>query len=291
MQSSETLRHTDNAADPVRPVTDQEVAFFLENGWVLLKGLVPPPICQAMLEAGRPRLAHILEGNAPAAADLDSKDVVRTGNANEGKVTDIKQWVEWRGAVRDVRDPLFGNVALSPTMGRNLQRLFGREKKVGTRLYHDILTCKRPDNVSTPTSWHQDSPNFALDRPAISIWIALDEVKPEQGPVRYFSGSHRHGMLAAIPVQPIDLLDEYPEIKRLSLSPAHHMQVGDCTVHHGFTVHGASANSTPIPRWSYLVAYLQADARYTGQPNPDTDGFDLKRRHPIDHPSFPLLPE
>jgi ectoine hydroxylase-related dioxygenase (phytanoyl-CoA dioxygenase family) len=140
--------------------------------------------------------------------------------------------------------------------------------------------------------WHQDSTNFPMDRPAITFWIAVDEVRPEQGPVQFYSGSHRRGMLGLIPAGGrYDLLDEYPELAQLPLSPPPHLQPGDCSVHHGFVVHEATANDTPDPRWSYLITYFPGDALYNGAPNHATDGFALQRGRPFDHPSFALVPQ
>jgi ectoine hydroxylase-related dioxygenase (phytanoyl-CoA dioxygenase family) len=154
-----------------------------------------------------------------------------------------------------------------------------------------MFACKLPNQESERTSWHQDNPNFPLDRNALTIWVALDEITPDMGPVEYLSGSHRCGMLGDVPKSRMDLLDEYPDLARFPISPAHHMQPGDATVHHGLTVHSAGHNTTSRPRWSYLIAYFPADARYSGAPNHDTDGFGLEQGGTLDHPSFTLLPE
>jgi hypothetical protein len=34
---------------------------------------------------------------------------------------------------------------------------------------------------------------------------------------------------------------------------------------------------------------MPADARYTGAPNHDCDGFGLKVGYPVDHPSFTVV--
>jgi ectoine hydroxylase-related dioxygenase (phytanoyl-CoA dioxygenase family) len=169
-----------------------------------------------------------------------------------------------------------------------VRRLLGRDRPL--RVYHDILTCKLPDEVSIPTSYHQDGPNFPLDRNALTVWIALCEITPDMGPVQFYSGSHKCGLLGGIPFHSkFDLVDEYPELARFALSPAHHMQPGDATVHHSLTVHGASANSTPHQRWSFLTSYFPEGARYTGAPNHDCDGLDLRIGYEIEHPSFPRV--
>lgn len=278
--------------DIVRPVEDNEVAFFKENGWVLLRGLVPPEACHALLERGKPRFAGLMQGSdaKPVTPEERHGGMLVSEARGEGTVLDNDKWVEWRGPVRSAQDPVFGSVALAKTMGRNVQRLLGRDKRI--RIYHDMFVCKLPDNISKPTDWHQDLVAFPLDRNVLTFWIALDEITPEQGPVQFYSGSHRCGLLGrTAPDRASDLLDEYPELARFSVSPPHHLQPGDCTVHHGLVVHGAGANNSPDPRWSYLVAFFPADARYTGAPNHDCDGFDLKVGYPIEHPSFTLVAE
>jgi Phytanoyl-CoA dioxygenase (PhyH) len=289
MSSFTTLADTKVAGSrDVRAVTDLEVAFFQQNGWVLLPNLLAADLCAAMLERGRPRVAGIGAGRA-AFGNLEEKLAhMRVSGTDEGTVTDNAKWVEWRGAVRMAHDEVFSRAGLAKTMGSNVQRLLGRSKPV--RVYHDIFMCKLPDQASTRTGWHQDSPNFPLDRNALTVWIALDEITVDQGSLQFYSGSHRCGLLGKIGPDPnMDLLDEYPEVARFPLSPPNHLKSGDATVHHGLTVHGAGANYTPRPPWSYAVAYFPADARYTGAPNHDCDGFDLKPGQPIEHPSFSLV--
>jgi hypothetical protein len=279
--------NANDVEDDVRPVTDTEVAFFKENGWVYLPGLVRPDRSQAMRERGAPRLAGLMHGGN---VQFDTPEALRAqltvANAEgQGVVTDNKKWLEWRGPVRAAHDEVFEEAVLSPRMGRNVQRLLGRDRPM--RVYHDIFMCKLPDAISTRTEWHQDSVAFPIDRNALTVWIALDEITPDQGPVQFFSGSHRCGLLGrSSPDRRTDLLDEYPELGRFALSPPHHMHAGDATVHHGLVVHGATANNTARPRWSYAVAYFPGDARYTGAPNHDCDGFGLRVGQPVDHPSF-----
>jgi len=275
-------------ANAVRPVTDTEVAFFHQNGWVLLKGLVDPEVCRAMLEIGRPKLARLVEGTEEKDVKPGSAQM-QIAESDQGTIVNIPQWCEWRGAVRAAQDPVYSGVVLSKAMGRNVRRLLDRDRPL--RIYHDIFVCKRPDNASTPTHFHQDATNFPLDRNALTAWVALDEVTPDQGPVRFYSGSHKFGLFGSIAPGGGDIRDEYPELERFQISPAHHLQPGDCTVHHGLVVHGAGANNTLRPRWSYLASYFPADARYNGMPNHDTDGFGLKKGYPLDHPSFSLVAE
>jgi ectoine hydroxylase-related dioxygenase (phytanoyl-CoA dioxygenase family) len=50
----------------------------------------------------------------------------------------------------------------------------------------------KPARCGKATPWHQDGDYYPI-RPleTISIWIALDDVTPENGPMRFISGSHK----------------------------------------------------------------------------------------------------
>jgi hypothetical protein len=281
---------TPQSRDEVRAISDLEAKFFVENGWVLLRQLVSAELCGAILDRARPRLVGLMKGTEDDFATPEEKRKFMSASASEqGAVIDNKKWIGWYHPVRRGRDPVLARAALSPTMGRNAQRMLMRDKPV--RIYHDIFMCKLPDAISTHSGWHQDSPNFPIDRNALTIWIALDEITPDQGSLQFYSGSHRRGLLGKIAPDPnIDLVDEYPELAELPVSPPPHLQPGDATVHHGLTVHGAGMNNTPRPRWSFAVCYMPTDARYTGAPSHDCDGFDLAIGEPIDHPSFSLVP-
>ena len=72
----------------------------------------------------------------------------------------------------------------------------------------------------------------------------------------------------------------------LELSPPFHYQPGDCTVHHGYTVHGGPANSTDKPRWSYLFSYSPVDTRYWNGSTANW-GSERKRLGDPDNPTAP----
>jgi ectoine hydroxylase-related dioxygenase (phytanoyl-CoA dioxygenase family) len=49
---------------------------------------------------------------------------------------------------------------------------------------------------TTPSPWHQDDPYYRLDRPFLTIWVALDDVGAD-GALRVVPRSHRGGSLYA----------------------------------------------------------------------------------------------
>ncbi len=101
-----------------------------------------------------------------------------------------------------------------------------------------------------------------------TVWLALDSVSAETGAVEYVAGSHRWGQkyrpasfgsgnqyTEDIPDVPdIDAMRDDIEIAQFDLAP------GDCTIHHGLTVHGAPGNqSSDIRRRAYTSRWAGDD--------------------------------
>jgi hypothetical protein len=227
-------------AGQIREVTDDEVALYQAQGWVKLDHLITPEFAAELLRAGR------------------------AWHERHGKST-----TAWSAmAIQPDAEP-FGSFMFSSLMGRNAQRLVNRARLSGV----DVPLRYRNDHFvergrgSNGSSYHQDSAEHGSDRAGeLQFWLALAEVTPEMGAMRFVTGSHREGPLGAV-LKDLDgdgdLLQVYPRLTDvLDLSPPLHYQPGDCTVHHGYTVHGAPPNSTDQPRLSYIFSYTPADTRW-----------------------------
>jgi hypothetical protein len=265
----------------MREVTDEEVAFYLENGWVKLEGLISPELTAEMLVIARREME-----------DKDELEMVDTQSA-ESKVHDRKYWRDWHFPGRDHGIEPFRSLAYSRAIGHNAQRFQGRDVPIN---YHaDMLAVKMPEGhaASAPTGFHQDWVNFPFDRVGfLTFWIALDDIPAERGSMRFLSGSHRAGPLGKMGLisgmEPTeyypDLLERHPLSTPLDLAP------GDATVHNGMVVHGAPQNSTDKPRWAFLCSYHPSDTCYTGAPHHIFSAdIGLEVGKPIKHERFRVV--
>lgn len=227
-----------------RHVTDDEVATYEEQGWVKLGGLITPETTAALLEAGE----RLLE------ATRSAPDAVR--DCVVGLNESIFQ-------ARKIRLDPFHSFTLSRDLGAVAHRLMNRrrltDEEVGVRYCEDALICKFPlvEEAQTNTiPFHQDL-TFGTDRVGgFNVWIALDEVTPEQGSMRFLTGSHREGALGNV----VNIVERYPKLTELyEWSEPLHYQPGDATVHHGYMIHGSGDNRGSRPRWSYVPTYIPAD--------------------------------
>jgi hypothetical protein len=267
------------SASAPRIVTAQEIDHFQSMGWAILRQLVSPECAQEMLVL--------------AQAAMAEPSPVGYAAATIGNFSDYGSWLVYHFvALKDQLEP-YKSVVFSETMKTNVQLLSGRACNV--RYYVDEVACKMPAQHVTgsrATKWHQDFPDFAFDRTGfVGFWLALDEIPPERGTLRFLSGAHREGPLGRdFGIDQPDLLDRYPFIAdRYPQSLPIHLNPGDATCHGSLTVHGAPQNTTPEPRWAYILSYFPDDVLYTGAANPHSDRLGLQPNKSFDHPRFPLV--
>jgi hypothetical protein len=251
----------------VRDVSDDEVSCFQDKGWAFLPGLLDPD-STARLQARALELFH---------ADRHNKD--------QGARVDRA----FRGYMGEGRESPLVAFLFTPAMGRNAARLLDIPQ---ARLLSSGYLLKMPESASEQqdTIYHQDYPGHAVDRSSFfSMWIALHDMPAAAGTLRFYTGSHRRGVMGQAFVDDMDFRARY-KLKDADLSPPLDMRAGDATVHHALTVHGAPANRTSQQRWAYGYILMDADTRHTGAPDTFTDNVKLDPYALFDHPVFPRIP-
>ncbi|HEX4216223.1 MAG TPA: phytanoyl-CoA dioxygenase family protein [Candidatus Dormibacteraeota bacterium] len=229
--------NADEIAASVREVTDDEVAFYQEHGWVKLDALIAPEFAAELLRVGE---------------DWHQRE--------------HKSTRDWNSLALHADAEPYRSLMFSDRMGRNAQRLVNRERLSGTgialRYRNDHFVARPPETRGT--AYHQDSTEHGSDRAGeLQFWLALAEVTPEMGAMRFVTGSHQEGPLGAVMNGSPDLLEQYPGLTDVyELSPPFHYRPGDATAHHGYTVHGAPPNTTDRQRLSYIFSYTPADTRW-----------------------------
>lgn len=257
----------------VREATDAEVAHYHANGWVKMERLIEPSLAAEMLETAK-------------------REVMAEPDGERSHTRPV-----WRDVYNIGRDDLiepFASLNRSKVVGRNAQRFMRREVPIG--FHADMFAVKMPDGdaASGVTGWHQDFCNFPLDRAGLlTFWIALEDMAPEQGVMRFLSGSHREGPLGKryLEVDERGLLDHYEYLEQdYKISPPLNLNAGDCTVHSSLVVHSAPANSTDRARWTYIMSYYPADAMWTGAPHHIFNAeAGLQVLQPAISPKFPII--
>jgi ectoine hydroxylase-related dioxygenase (phytanoyl-CoA dioxygenase family) len=180
-------------------------------------------------------------------------------------------------------DHLFRRVAMDPMLGKVVAKLTGW--KCGARLAQDQIWAKPPK--AAPLAFHRDSPYFMF-RPAdvVTVWLALDDMTEELGPLKYVKGSHLWGegrigtasqffesdggidLLHSAAersnnngiITPQDWMDDLEIVSMAGLS------AGCVSIHNGRTWHGSGPNqSRTRPRRGLGLHFIPANARFTAE--------------------------
>ena len=241
-------------------MTDAQVAFYRDNGFVHVRGIISPEEAE---EFRRAALAF----------------AARTKPLSDGAV--FTQLVNvWRD------DEAMRRLTLHPNVGAVAEKLAG----VPLRLWHDQILIKQPRN-NAPTEFHQDQPYWPHDNSPhpISAWIALGDVPAEKGCMTFLPGSHRRTDLPAQNLgDPRSLFTICPDLQwgpRVTVP----LRAGDCTFHHGRCAHMATPNLTDDPRVGHVVIFMDAAATYAGRPHVVTDPLALQQGQPLEHELFPAV--
>ncbi|HEY3842568.1 MAG TPA: phytanoyl-CoA dioxygenase family protein [Acidimicrobiales bacterium] len=263
---------TDQELINIREVTDTEVTSYWDKGWAYLPQLIEPSLCDELLQH-----AKVLMGES--GADHEPRE-------GEQDIAFFTQF-DWPGE----EDSLFSAVALDPRLGRNAARLLGSD--ISVRILANMIAVKLPRDLETNRSgkgeslFHQDQISAPFRGMNVVIWIALTEITPEMGAMRFYEGSHKLGWLSGDPLEWPRVHDECP------LSEPLHYMPGDATAHGSLTIHGAPENESKNPRWAFIANYFPADALYSGNPSYWTKRVqdDLEIGKPLEQAPFSVVYE
>jgi ectoine hydroxylase-related dioxygenase (phytanoyl-CoA dioxygenase family) len=171
-------------------------------------------------------------------------------------------------------DATFASVVLSPTLGQLVAQLGGWA--AGARVANDQVWAKPPG--AAPITFHRDSAYFDFTpSDVITVWLALDDMEPELGPLQYVAGSHKwaDGRVGSAQ-QFFDCRNRFallhdaarregieePEAA-LELTTLG-VRMGGCGIHNGRLWHGSGQNESPNrPRRGLGIHFVPADAQFT----------------------------
>lgn len=107
----------------------------------------------------------------------------------------------------------------------------------------------KPAGVGQPTPPHQDGFYFHLKPSnAITMWLALEDVTPEQGCVNYVRGSHHYGMRWHGRTETLGFsqgIMDFGAPNDIDNAESFPCQAGHLLAHHSLTVHWADGNVSP----------------------------------------------
>ena len=169
-------------------------------------------------------------------------------------------------------DSIFRELVTSPELGEMVATLAGWEQ--GARLAQDQVWAKPPG--AAPLVFHRDSPYFMFEpSDVVTVWIALDDMDRELGPLEYVRGSHKwsDGRVGtsnqfyqdnAMGLVKSAARREGLDPDGLEIASMAGLCAGGLSIHHGKVWHGSSKNrSTCRPRRGIGLHFVPTDVRFT----------------------------
>eukprot|EP00747_Dinoflagellata_sp_TGD_P184312 gnl/TRDRNA2_/TRDRNA2_39836_c0_seq1.p1 gnl/TRDRNA2_/TRDRNA2_39836_c0~~gnl/TRDRNA2_/TRDRNA2_39836_c0_seq1.p1 ORF type:complete len:296 (+),score=47.73 gnl/TRDRNA2_/TRDRNA2_39836_c0_seq1:100-987(+) len=217
------------------PASAEVHAAFRDEGFAIAGAVLPPKLCEALID----RLSAMLGGTFDTGSRPDK---VPTAQPRRPRV---EQFVNaWKG------DRLFEAVVQSPVLAGWVANIAGWP---GAEVLQDQVWCKPPR--SGPNAFHRDS--AYMGDGVVTLWITLDDLEPNLGPLEYARGSHRWPPNRKAGFAPSlfgkkDWRLQMDEAAALCGEQPQLVQVlvprGGGSIHDGHTWHGSAVNTSARPR-------------------------------------------
>jgi hypothetical protein len=122
-----------------------------------------------------------------------------------------------------------------------------------------IISKAKGDGLAVP--WHQDAIYWSLEpMQVVTLWLAIDESRVENGCMRVIPNTHRQGALEHVTeTNPEGLVLDRglkPEFVDESRAVNCELQPGDCSFHAPYLIHGSTPNHSPHRRCGYTMRFM-----------------------------------
>jgi hypothetical protein len=236
----------------VRPPTDEEIASYHSQGWVVAPAILPDELLDDAVFGARRLYAGERDRALPVSGGYlnwvaQDGPILRLNDYVSLQVDELEKLVRW------------------PLLAQWAARLAGAES---VRLFHDQLVGKPADADpgATTVGWHSDVAYWstcASDR-MLTAWIPLQECTEEMGPLTVIDGSHRWPgtqTMRTFLERDLDALERrFPgaAARRVPLA----LRRGQVSFHHCRTIHGSAPNRSGRERLALTVHFQDGANRY-----------------------------
>jgi ectoine hydroxylase-related dioxygenase (phytanoyl-CoA dioxygenase family) len=236
-----------NDLDSPYPLTPEQIARFRRDGFVKLKDVLS---AATLARYGREITRLTIDLNT------EQRPLHERSTYDKAFLQVMNLWEQ---------SPLVGRFV----MGQRLARLAAELLEVdGVRLYHDQSLYKEPGGGITPAHADQYYWPLASDR-TITAWIPLQAVPEDMGPLGFYARSQsvEFGRDLGISDESEAKISENMERHGFEfISGA--FDLGEVSLHLGWTFHKAGANLSTKPRSVMTVIYMDAAMHLVPALNP-----------------------
>ena len=226
-------------------ISDKDVEFYRENGYVLVENLLDRDTREQMKAV----IADLIAKAKGVTQHTDVYDLEPSHTPDAPRVRRIKK--------PNLVHPVFWDFAKSPNMISALTRLLGPD----VRLHGSKLNLKDP-GYGSPVEWHQDWAFYPhTNDDLLAVGVMLDDVEMENGPLLVMPGTHK-GPIFDHHAEGRFCGGMDPMAVSLKFDKAVPItgKAGSASFHHVRLVHGSAQNTSTKPRQLLLYECGAADA-------------------------------
>ncbi len=250
------LNSLQDALDAPFELTQQQIDFYRENGYVKLQSVLSPEMLEHYRKLINARVAEL------SADALPLEERTTYGKAF---LQIMNLWTQ----SPEVKEFVFGK-----RLARIAAQLMGVS---GVRVYHDQALYKEPGGGITP--WHADQYYWPVDSDnTITAWVPLQETPREMGPLAFCEKSHRLQVGRDLEISEESETTLKEALNSFKLEDGA-FGLGDVSFHAGWTFHRAGANTTERPREVMTVIYMDENIHLI-EPKNKNHVMDIERWAP-----------
>lgn len=240
------------AASPLADrFSDDEVAAFGRDGYVVVRQFVEPALRERMLAETLDGLARhtppveyeaeLSYPGAPSSFDADGGRTIRRLKAAHSRGIVFTNWVAHPGLLERLRQLLGGPVVMPLA-------------------HHNCIMTKQP-RFSSETGWHQDVRYWSFARPdLVNTWLALGPERRENGCLRVIPGSHAMPLERRRFDEQLFFRSDLEEnAGLLNTAVDVELDAGDVLFFHARTLHAANRNFSDEPKFSAVFTFRPLD--------------------------------
>ena len=223
--------------EPFR-ITEEQISFFEENGFIKLKNVLPADTIQYMNDTISAEVKRLNTQHLP----MEQRDTY-----GKAFLQIMNLWT---------KSDLIKEIVFSKRLAKMASDLL---RVNGVRMYHDQALFKEPSGGHTP--WHADQYYWPLSTDkTLTVWIPLQETKLELGPLEFSAKSQQIQEGRNLKISD----ESEKELQRkLTLNDFKQViepfDVGEVSFHTGWIFHRAGPNKTDKMRRVMTVIYMDKD--------------------------------
>ena len=236
-------------------LSDAEVNQYHEDGWIVPKWEFP----QELINEMRIEYNALLKQNSNLASDIMMAPHQTKGGSMG--VVGSEKWLEFatHPAVMTIARQLIGNDII---------------------LWGTTIFGKPPQN-GKETPWHQDGDYYPITPlEVLTVWIPLDDVTPENGPMKFIPGSHKARKIFSHSWQEgkDKTINMVCDAKHFEENDAESLiiRAGQMSFHDVYMIHGSQANKTNRRRAAFIIRLMPASSFYDHEL-----GVEIVKKHPL----------